>query len=53
LTSFLAVPVDAAGFGFKKARIFFEWGLAAFTNVFHFSLFIPVGVPAFAQSTFC
>jgi hypothetical protein len=52
-TSVLAVLVDGTGFGLKKSRIFFEWGLAAFTKVFHFSLFIPVGLPAFAQSTFC
>jgi hypothetical protein len=48
MTSILALLLDASGFGIKKARIFFEWGLAAFTKVFHFSLFTPLGLPACA-----
>jgi hypothetical protein len=31
--------------------ILFDCGLASFTNVFHFSLFMPAGVPTFSQST--
>jgi hypothetical protein len=52
LTSVLAVLVEPAGFGVKKATIFFECGLASFTSAFLFSLLIFPESPALAQSTF-
>jgi hypothetical protein len=51
LTSVSAVLVEPVDFGLKKATIFFECGLASFTNAFHFSFLILPVSPALAQST--
>lgn len=52
LTFVWAVLAEAEDFGSRKAISFFEWSLASFTRVFHFSVVKPLTAVAFAQSTF-